>query len=146
MRSALFLRESEDERITSVALACFLVGSGVALSMAAREAKRQNMDLVELVGRQLDLQLSRIDRSADMPKRFPDWDLVSSYTLQPGQCVEFRGADASWNRSSCAGFDAASTMTPQWFSEAYRLFISGPDSIENCRLSWRKSGYYRGRI
>jgi two-component system sensor histidine kinase UhpB len=112
-------------RITLVALACFLTGSGLALYMAAHDAKERNVTLVELAGRQLDLQLSRIERSTDIPKRFPDWDLVSSYALQPGQCVEFYGADTDRNRSSCAGFDARSASAPQWFSNAYRLFING---------------------
>lgn len=124
-------------RITLVALACFLAGSGLALYMSARDAKRQNMDLVELAGRQLDLQLSRIDRSTDIPARFPDWDLVSNYALQPGQCVEFSAEELSRNRSSCAGFDAASTNTPHWFSAGYRLFV-------NDHLSASRPLIYRG--
>ncbi|MCC7251734.1 sensor histidine kinase [Hyphomicrobium sp.] len=124
-------------RITLVALTCFLAGSGLALYAAAREAKGRNVTLVELAGRQLDLQLSRIDRSTDVPKRFPDWDLVSSYALQPGQCVEFHGTDASRNRSSCAGFDVGSTGTPQWFLKVYRLLI-------NNNLTAATPLYYRG--
>src|SRR5262245_36416984 len=95
-------------RITLVALACCLAGSALALYGTAREAQRQNVELVELAGRQLDLQLSRIARSTDIPKRFPDWDLVTSYSLRPGQCVEYFGADGTLRRSSCAGIDAAS--------------------------------------
>lgn len=110
-------------RITLVALACFLVGAGLALYAAAREAKQQNTTLVELAGRQLDLQLSRIERSTDIPTRFPDWDLVSSFALQPGQCIEFRATDASRNRSSCAGFDELGG-TPQWFVSLYSAFIN----------------------
>ncbi len=110
-------------RITLVALACFLVGSGLALYAAAREAKQQNATLVDLAGRQLDLQLSRIERSTDIPTRFPDWDLVSSFALQPGQCIEFRTTDASRNRSSCAGFDDLNGA-PQWFVALYSTFIN----------------------
>jgi len=123
-------------RITSVALACFFAGSGLALYMTASKAKRQNVDMVELAGRQLDLQLSRIDRSTDVPKRFPDWDLVSSHALQPGQCIEFRGTDAGRNRASCAGSDAGSARTPQWFFEAYRRFIN-PHLTSSRRLHYR---------
>lgn len=124
-------------RITLVALACFLAGSGLALYMSARDAKRQNMDLVELASRQLDLQLSRIARSTDIPARFPDWDLVSNYALQPGQCVEFSAEELSRNRSSCAGFDATSMTAPSWFSAAYRLLV-------NSHLSAAKPLVYRG--
>jgi len=111
-------------RITLVALACFLAGSALALYGNAREAKQQNADLAELAGRQLDLQLSRIARSTDIPTRFPDWDLVTSYSLHPGQCIEYRGNDATLQRSSCAGVDGASISTPSWFLEAYRSFIN----------------------
>jgi signal transduction histidine kinase len=111
-------------RITLVALACLLVGSALAIYLTAREAKRQNVELVDMVGRQLDLQLSRINRSTDLPKRFPDWDLVASLSLQPGQCVALRGMDGSIQRSSCAGINAASISTPRWFLAAYRSLIN----------------------
>ena len=53
-------------RISLVALACFLAGSALAIYQTAREARRQNAELVNMAGRQLDLQLSRIDRSTDI--------------------------------------------------------------------------------
>lgn len=111
-------------RITLVALACLLAGSGLALYRTAHEARRQNEELVELTSRQLDLQLSRIDRSTDISERFPDWGVVTSHALRPGQCIAFQGADASVQRSSCAGVDAASIQTPSWFYEAYKALIS----------------------
>ncbi len=112
-------------RITLVALACLAAGSALAVYQTAREAKRQNAELVEMVGRQLSLQLSRIDRSTDMSKRFPDWDLVAGLSLQPGQCVALRGVEGSLRRSSCAGMDARSSGAPQWFVGAYRALIDG---------------------
>lgn len=111
-------------RITLVALACFFAGSALALYGTAREAKRQNVDVAELVGRQLDLQLSRIDRSTDIPTRFPDWGIVASQSLRPGQCVAYRGADEVELRTSCAGVDASQASTPAWFFEAYRSLIN----------------------
>ncbi|MFN3623007.1 MAG: histidine kinase [Hyphomicrobium sp.] len=124
-------------RIALVALACFAVGAVVAIYQTAREAKRQNTDLVEMVGRQLDLQLSRISRSTDLPERFPDWDLVASLSLQPGQCLEFRRADGSLQRSSCAGVDAASGGAPSWFVAAYGSYV-------NHALSAARPLAYRG--
>ena len=112
-------------RITLVALACFLAGSAFAIYQIAREARQQNAELVETVARQLDLQLSRIDRSTDIPARFPDWDVIASLSLQPGQCVQLLRPDGSIQRTSCAGIDAASISTPQWFFEAYRVLING---------------------
>ena len=124
-------------RITLVAFACFVVGSGLAIYVSALEAQRQNEVLGELASRQLNLQLSRIDRSTEVPTRFPDWDLISNYALKPGQCVEFRSNDPSRNRSSCSGLEANHASAPAWLAEAHRRFI-------NPRLSVDKPLIYRG--
>lgn len=108
-------------RITLVVFLCFLAGSALALYGKSREAMQQNDAIADLVARQLDLQLSRIDRSTDVPERFPDWDVVASYALQPGQCVEFRGVGGAQARVSCAGTDTA--VAPRWFVSAHRALI-----------------------
>ncbi len=126
-------------RITLVAVACFAAGSALAIYRTAQEAKRQNADVVEMVSRQLGLQLSRIDRSTDIAKRFPDWDLVAGLSLQPGQCLEFRGPKSSVQRSSCAGVDAASNSAPAWFVDLYRAWI-------NSALSVTRPITYRGAL
>ena len=90
-------------RITVVALACLLAGSALAIYLTAREAQRHNVELADMVGRQLDLQLSRIGRSTDVPARFPDWDIVAGLSLQPGQCIELRGVDGA--RETVPGAD-----------------------------------------
>lgn len=112
-------------RITLVALACFLAGSAFVIYETAREAKQQNTELAELVSRQLELQLSRIDRSTDIAMRFPDWDIITTYSLEAGQCVELRSEEGTTQRSSCGGMNTASINAPVWFYEAYRSFISG---------------------
>lgn len=127
------------QRITAVALACLSAGAGLALYSAARDAWQQNVTLAELAGRQLDLQLSRIDRSTDLPKRFPDWDVVSSETLMAGQCVEFRGADPSRHRSSCAGFDGRAAQAPSWF-------VTGFGRLVNDRITAERPLVYRGAV
>jgi len=124
-------------RIALVALACFLAGSALVLYAPAHDIKRQNAALAGLAARQLDLQLSRIDRATDIPKRFPDWGVVSTYALQPGQCVEFRGADVALHRASCAGLDAERSDAPQWFFAAYRALVAE-------RLTVTKAVSYRG--
>ena len=127
------------KRITAVALACLILGAGLALYVAARDAWQQNVTLAELAGRQLDLQLSRIDRSTDLPKRFPDWDVVSSQALMAGQCVEFRGAEPARDRSSCAGFDAGAAHAPSWFVAAFGQLV-------NDRLTVARPLVYRGAV
>lgn len=125
-------------RITLVALSCFLAGAALALYVSARDAQRQNQALAELARRHLELQLSRIDRSTELAARFPDWDLIASYALAPGQCVEFKASDGSKNRSSCAGVQTNASPAPMWFAEAFRRFI-------NDHVSATEPLTYRGR-
>jgi two-component system sensor histidine kinase UhpB len=110
-------------RIALIALACLIAGTALALYDTARSARQRNVDLAEAVSRQLDVQLWRIGSALDIPKRFPDWELVTSYALQPGQCVEFSSSDASRRRSSCAGIDSISLRVPDWFVAAYDFVI-----------------------
>jgi len=124
-------------RITLVALACFAAGAALAIYETAHEARRQNAELVDMVARQLNLQLSRIDRSTDIPKHFPDWDLIANLSLQPGQCVALLGVDGSVQRSSCVGIDAAAHRAPSWLIDAYGLSI-------NRGLSAARTLRYRG--
>lgn len=114
-------------RITLVALLCFIVGAALALYQTALSAKHQNDALADLISRQLNLQLSRIKRATDIHERFPDWDLVAGLSLQPGQCVELRGATApqQLRRSSCAGLDTSALKAPQWFRWIYGSLTDG---------------------
>lgn len=124
-------------RITLVAVACFFAGAGLTLYVSARASHQQNVALAELASRQLDLQLSRIDRSTQLADRFPDWDLVASFALAPGQCIEFHGADPARSRSSCSGLEANAPKPPVWFAEVYRRLV-------DVHLSVSRSLTYRG--
>ena len=111
-------------RIAAVALACLLAGSILALYQTARHARQQNAELADLVGKRLEHQLGRFDRIAEVPKSFPNWDPVTSQSLQPGQCLELLGVNGSLQGSRCAGVDAGAMTTPLWFSHAYGWLIS----------------------
>jgi signal transduction histidine kinase len=127
-------------RITLVALACFIAGAALAIYQTAHEAKRQNTELAEIVGRQLDLQLSRIGRSTDIPQRFPDWDLVTTLFLRPGQCVEWHDVRGTPQRLNCAGLDSASSRAPDWLVWPYRTFINSQLSVHRA-VSYRAVPY-----
>jgi signal transduction histidine kinase len=126
------------QRITLVALACFLAGAALAVYRTASVAKQQNEQLAESVARQLDLQLWRISSALDVQKRFPDWDLVTTYALRPGQCVQLLGRDSAVRRSSCAGVDTMSNATPPWFRDAYNHLIDG-EAVTTRPVSYRGS-------
>ncbi|HML28019.1 MAG TPA: histidine kinase [Hyphomicrobium sp.] len=123
-------------RITLVALACLVAGSAITLYRVSSVASRDNAELALSVSRQLNLQLLRIDTMLDIPKRFPDWDLVTSYALQPGQCVQLLRRDASVWRSSCTGVDTVTSSAPQWFVAAYTSLIGG-EALASQPVSYR---------
>ncbi|MFT3731078.1 MAG: histidine kinase [Hyphomicrobium sp.] len=126
-------------RITLVATACALVGGFIAVCSVSRTANHQNAELAQSVSRQLNLQLLRIDTMLDLPKRFPDWDLVTSYALQPGQCVQLLARDGSVSRSSCEGIDAVVNPTPSWFIDAYTFLFPGDATVSE-PVSYRGTG------
>lgn len=124
-------------RVTLVALACLFVGSAFAVWQSNRDAKRQNIELAESVGRQLELQLA-------LRTSFPDWDLVTSYALEPGQCVELLDASSVVKRSSCAGVNTAAIDTPRWFFEVYRSLIDSTATVAR-DVSYRGTSEWRIR-
>lgn len=111
-------------RITLVALACLAAGAAIAIYQTMLDAKQRNLELATLVARQLDLQLSRIGRSSDISSRFPDWDIVTSLAMQPGQCVELRDLNGVSQRLNCAGVSTASASS-DWFVWLYGTFLNG---------------------
>lgn len=115
-------------RIVLVALACFIAGSAFTVVATANKVKHQNERLADSVGRQLDLQLVRIGTAIDTPLRFPDWDMVTSFVLQPGQCIRFLDVNGSILRSSCQGVNAAAITAPDWFLSAHRMFLDAKAS------------------
>jgi two-component system, NarL family, sensor histidine kinase UhpB len=124
-------------RVTLVALACLLAGSAFTLWRTNIEAKRANNELAESVDRQLELQL------ALRSPRFPDWDLVTSYALRPGQCVEFLIGKFPFQHSSCSGVDTAAIKAPFWFIAAFRNLLDGTATVTR-DVSYR--GKLQGRL
>ena len=123
-------------RVTLVALGCLFVGSAFAIWQTNREAKRQNIELADSVGRQLELQLA-------LRTPFPEWDLVTSYALRPGQCVQLLDTALAVKRSSCAGVNTAAIGTPHWFFKAYSSLIDSTATVER-DVSYR--GVSEGRV
>lgn len=113
-------------RIALISLLCAVGAAAFVMHDVAAKTKRWNTETVEAVQKQLRAQLLRIDRATDLSVRFPDWEIVTRYTLHPGQCVRFADANTDERRSSCLGADVHGPATPEWFANIYRLvFFSG---------------------
>jgi signal transduction histidine kinase len=127
-------------RIVLVALACFIAGSAFTVVAIGHNVKRQNEQLADSVGRQLALQLVRIGTFIDTPQRFPDWEMVTSFVLQPGQCIQFLDVNALITRSSCQGVNTAAITAPDWFLAAHRKFLDAKASASYA-ISYRGKQY-----
>ena len=129
-RSTLDLKWLLVRRIVIVAVLCVMGGAGVVLRDVAAETRRQNQEVVETIGKQLALQLVRIDSALDLPERFPDWGAVINYMLQPGQCVQFRHPDGRAAHSDCIGLDSSTLRAPTWFAPIYGPLFLGQADVE----------------
>ncbi len=85
----LDLKWSLTLRVVAVAVFCFLIAAGLALFGTWREVRRANEHVADIVVRQLQLQVFRIQSNIELSARFPDWDPVTDRVQSAGQCVKY---------------------------------------------------------
>lgn len=109
-------------RILMVAVLCMTGGALLVLRDVGREATSQNEEAAATVGKQLGLQLIRIDAALDRADRFPDWEIIINNALHPGQCLQYLARESGKSYSNCHGMDTHGQISPSWFVEAYTIF------------------------
>lgn len=112
----LDLRWSLTLRVLAAALFCFLITAVFTLLETYHDVRQVNVNVADIIAKQLQVQLFRIDSNIEIPSRFPDWDPVSEQVQIPGQCIQFIRSDGSLGRSSCLGFNRGGGIPPSWFS------------------------------
>src|SRR6516162_5274435 len=112
----LDLKSSLTLRVVAVALFCFVIAAALALFGTYRDVRQLNDHVADVLVRQLQIQLSRIETSKDVAARFPDLDMVTQALQSPGQCVQYVKSDGSIGRSSCIGFNRYIGEPPDWFT------------------------------
>jgi signal transduction histidine kinase len=138
MAPNLDLKSSLTLRVVAVALFCFLVAAALALFGTFRDVRQLNEHVADVLVRQLQFQLSRIETSRDVAARFPDLDLVAEVLQSAGQCVQYVKSDGSIARSSCIGFNRDIGKPPGWFAALC-------DWIPAARADVARSVSYHGR-
>lgn len=111
-------------RILLVALLCTTVGALLVVRDVGREATVKNQEAAAMLAKQLSLQLTRIDAALDRHDRFPDWEAIANYALDPGQCLQYVPGGSGTAYSNCHGADMHGQISPEWFVEAYEIFSS----------------------
>src|SRR5215471_1247730 len=92
MAPSLDLKSSLTLRVVAVALFCFVIAAAFALFGTYRDVRQLNEHVADVLVRQLQIQLSRIETGRDVAARFPD------------------------ARSSCIGFNRDVSKPPEWFA------------------------------
>ena len=85
----LDLKWSLTLRVVAVALLCFVIAAAIALFGTYRDVRQANENVADIVVKQLQVQLFRIDSNIDLPARFPDWDPVTERVQTAGQCIHY---------------------------------------------------------
>ncbi len=113
-------------RITVAALMCLLATTAYVLYHSDRQARQATQLTAESLGKQLEIQLFRINAGVGQFNRFPDFDLWKQTGSTPGICVRFLATGSATARSLCSGAKPAGLNWPVGFETFYRrLFNPG---------------------
>ena len=113
-------------RITIVALMCLLATTAYVLYHSDRQARQATQITAESLGKQLEMQLFRINAGVGQVNQFPDFDLWKQTGSMPGVCVRFVATDSAVERSLCNGAKLSGLNWPDGFETFYRrLFNPG---------------------
>ncbi len=110
-------------RITVAALMCLLATTAYVLYRSDRQARLATQITADSLGKQLEIQLFRIDAGFGQANQFPDFDLWKQTGNVPGICVRFVSTDGA-ARSLCNGEKLSSLNWPGGFETFYRRFFS----------------------
>jgi len=111
-------------RITVVALMCLLATTAYVLYHSGRQARQATGVTAESLGRQLELQLLRINAGFGQANQFPDFDLWKQTGSVPGICVRFEATGSAAARSLCNGVKVSGLNWPDTFGTFYRRFFN----------------------
>jgi signal transduction histidine kinase len=123
------LKRSLILRIAVVATACFALVTTIALVETHQDARRRATETADLIAKQLELQLFRINAGFDLSKRFPDWDTIVGNGVADGQCVRYYDTKGEMQRANCVGFAPTIDPTPDWFAAISGLVFAPGDSV-----------------
>ena len=111
-------------RITVVALICLLATATYVLYRSDRQARQATQITADSLGKQLEIQLFRINAGVGQSNQFPDFDLWKQTGRAPGICVRFVSADSAAIRSLCNGAKLAGLNWPHGFETFYRRLLN----------------------
>lgn len=106
-------------RIILIGLACLVATATWALHQADREFRHEARSTADAIGRQLEVQLLRINAGFDHAARLPDLGLWQQIGIASGTCVRFMPAGSGQARGICSGGSTPARNWPDWFGRLY---------------------------
>jgi two-component system sensor histidine kinase UhpB len=110
-------------RIVAVALLCLLATSAYVLYRSDLQTRQITLAGAESLGKQLEIQLFRIDAGFGQTRQFPDFSLWKQTAGAPGICVGFESTDKNVTRTLCNGAKVSEHRWPAVFERVYRHFF-----------------------
>ena len=111
-------------RITVVALMCLLATAAYVLHHSDRQARQATQITADSLGKQLEMQLLRINAGFGQANQFPDFDLWKQTASAPGICVRFVAIGSAAARSLCNGAKPDGLNWPDSFETFYRRLLN----------------------
>jgi len=128
-RRSIDLKRSLVLRIVLAALLCLAAVSIFTLVEAHRDADQRAAKTADLVVRQLELQLVRINTGLDLARRFPEWQTVTAAGVGDGQCVRFYATGGDMQRGECIGFQPNTEAAPGWFAATSAALFASDEGV-----------------
>ncbi len=111
-------------QIILVAFACLVATAIYVLYQADRQVKQESQITANSIGKQLEVQLWRIDAGYGNSSSFPDLDLWKQTHPGFGICVHFISDSNEFRRGICQGSELSIKHWPDAFETMYRRIFS----------------------
>lgn len=111
-------------RITLVAIVCLLATATYVLYRADQQSKQQSYKILESIGKQLEVQLLRIDAGIERYDKFPDLNLWKETRSVSGVCIRFTSKNHTFTQGICQGFEWPDKHWPKLFETLYRFIFT----------------------
>lgn len=127
-------------RIIVVVVICLIVTTAYVLYRADIQAKHGAQVTLESIGKQLEIQLFRMDMGLKHIIKFPDFTLWKETRPSSGVCIQYIPENNGTTQSICRGTQWSDKPWPKFFETAYR-FIFNPGLEVFRKINYKNKAY-----
>ncbi len=125
--------------IACAAVVCLIITAAYVVYRTDRQSRQETLATADSVGRQLEVQLLRIENGLERPERFPDLSLWRETGTLSGICIRFIPVGDAATYGICRGPASPVRQWPAMFEKIYRLVFNPGQEIS-------RSIVFNGRI